>query len=74
MLVCFLTDRFARKWEEKTDEETLNAALNQLKTAFGEKVTNLVSYKITRWGKEQNIYGAFSFLATNSSYKDCLAL
>ena len=60
VIVANISGKNAKKFENKTDEEVVQIALNELKAVYGTKVSELNSYYITKWSMEPYIYGSYS--------------
>ena len=60
VIVANISGKNAKKFENKTDEEVVQIALNELKAVYGNKVSELNSYYITKWGLDPYIYGSYS--------------
>ncbi len=61
---------YAQKVEMLSDREMLADALVAIRTMFGEKVPNPIGQVITRWSKDTNTYGAYSFVKTGNKPAD----
>ena len=60
VIVATIAGKNAKKLENKTDEEVVLIALNELKTVYGSKVSELDSYYISKWSLDPYIYGSYS--------------
>ena len=60
VIVANISGKNAKKFENKTDEEVVQIALNELKAVYGNKVSELNSYYITKWSLDPYIYGSYS--------------
>ena len=60
VIVATIAGKNAKKLENKTDEEVMLIALNELKTVYGSKVSELDSYYISKWSLDPYIYGSYS--------------
>ena len=60
VIVATISGKNAKKLENKTDEEVVQIALNELKAVYGNKVSELNSYYITKWSLDPYIYGSYS--------------
>ena len=60
VIVATIAGKNAKKLENKTDEEVMLIALNELKTVYGSKVSELESYYISKWSLDPYIYGSYS--------------
>ncbi len=60
VIVATIAGKNAKKLENKTDEEVVLTALNELKAVYGSKVSELDSYYISKWSLEPYIYGSYS--------------
>ncbi len=62
VLLAMNSGNVARDIEHFSDEETIAAGLASLRKIYGEKVTQPVAYKITRWSQDDLAYGSYSHL------------
>jgi len=60
VIVATISGKNAKKLENKPDEEVVQIALNELKAVYGNKVSELNSYYITKWSLDPYIYGSYS--------------
>lgn len=74
ILCCFITDNFAKKISEWTNEEIINDILQTLKQSFKGKKIVLKEFKITRWNKDPFSLGSYTYFHKNSSAEDCYNL
>jgi monoamine oxidase len=74
ILVGFNAGRYSRKLEELSDEATIAAAMQVLRTIYGKAVPDPVEALVTRWNQDPFSAGAYSFLAKNASPDDYDAL
>lgn len=70
ILVGFNAGRYSRKLEALSDQETIAAALQVLRTIYGKAVPDPVATLVTRWTADPFAGGAYSFLAKHASPKD----
>lgn len=74
ILVGFNAGRYSRKLEELSDDATITAAMQVLRTIYGKAVPDPVEVLVTRWNQDPYAGGAYSFLAKNASPEDYDAL
>lgn len=74
ILVGFNAGRYSRKLEQQSDEETIAAAMQVLRTLYGKAVPAPAAALITRWNTDPFAQGAYSFIAQNASPEDYDAL
>lgn len=68
-LTAFIGGDDAMAVEEQTDEEILNEVMANLRAMFP-TATDPDKYIITRWGKEENVRGAYSFKILGRDFDD----
>lgn len=56
--------------EELTDQQIIDGAMKTLRTLYGNSIPQPVGTLITRWGKDPNAYGSYSYNPPQSTGKD----
>ncbi|KRX03353.1 Ankyrin repeat-containing domain [Pseudocohnilembus persalinus] len=74
ILCMFMVDNYAEETENLKDEQIIERTLTSLRTIFGDKVSKLLEYKVTRWKQNKYSMGSYSHFATGSSIQTCLKL
>jgi hypothetical protein len=67
ILVGFVGGKNARDMESQSDEEVLDDVMTNLKSMFP-SITSPDRHVITRWGKEENVLGTYSYKAVGRDY------
>ena len=67
ILVGFVGGKNARHMESQSDEEVLGDVMKNLKAMFP-TITPPDRHVITRWGKEENVLGTYSYKAVGRDY------
>jgi len=70
ILVGLNAGRYGRKLETLSDEETIAAAMQTLRTIYGKAVPDPVDALVTRWNADPFAQGAYSFIAKNATPED----
>jgi len=60
VIVATITGENAKKLENKSDEEVAQIALNELKAVYGNKVSELDSYFVSKWSLDPYVFGSYS--------------
>lgn len=67
ILVGFVGGKNARGMETQSDEEVLEDVMTNLKAMFP-SITSPDRHVITRWGKEENVLGTYSYIAVGRDH------
>lgn len=67
ILLAFIVGSFAKEFEDKTDQESVDYVMNVLGKMYGDKTVQPTSSIITRWGKNPFSYGSFSLMSLRTN-------
>lgn len=71
IIIGITVGQFARFIEEQSDKLVVGIALDALKEMYGKnRMSNLVDYRITRWGLDPFTQGSYSFAEVGTSPQD----
>lgn len=70
VLLGFNAGAYARTLETQTDAQIVQAAMDTLRTIYGDDIPQPLDYRITRWAQDPFAFGAYSFLGVNATPKD----
>lgn len=73
-LMMFNACSYAHTLEDKSDEETIAAAMEVLRTLYGTEIPEPSDYQITRWGQDPFAWGSYSYIGVGASGEDSDAL
>lgn len=74
VLYAYVGGNTARALELLSDQQILNNMLKSLKSIFGQNVSSLAQYFITRWQADSLSLGSYSYVAVGTSAKDFITL
>jgi monoamine oxidase len=70
ILLCWLACSYAIIMEKETDEEIISRVLKILKMIFGEKVTALVEYKVSKWNRDPFACGSYTYVPAGTKSEE----
>jgi monoamine oxidase len=70
ILVGFNAGRYSRKVEAMTDEATIAAAMQTLRTIYGKAIPTPTATLLTRWTADPYAQGAYSYMAKQATPAD----
>jgi monoamine oxidase len=74
ILVAFTAAEFAQQLEYNSDAEIIAHVLHDMKNIFGDNISELLHYEITRWGQDPHSFGAYSYVPAGASFADYASL
>jgi monoamine oxidase len=70
ILLAFNAATFGKEMESLTDEETLDAAMDVLRTIYGRSIPDPQAAMITRWNEEEFSLGSYSHIPLGATGRD----
>ncbi len=69
-LMTFAFGNYATHTESLTDSEIIDEIMQHLKGIYGNNIPNPSHLQRTKWGQDENTFGAYSFVSNASSSED----
>jgi len=74
VLVCFVSGSYAIELEKLSDEEIISQVMSKLLLMFPQAPKTPTNYLISRWHQDPYFFGAYSYLAVNSTGEECAVI